>query len=101
MIHSALVHWVPPKEIGRAHLPPVLRLVALGRFPQDEPNWPDGAWSVELLFDRPPVEQAEGYVCEASVRFLFDTAPHERLQPGVRFGVYQGLTRVADVDVLD
>ena len=101
MTHSALVHWVPPKQIGRDHPPPVLRLVALSRFPEDGPNWSDGAWSVEIIFDRPPVEQTESLVCEAKVRFLFDTAPQERLHPGARFSVYQGPTRVADVDVLD
>lgn len=77
----------------------MLRFVALSRFGEDGPAWPDGAWSVEMLFDQPPAEQ--GAVCEARVRFLFDHAPHERLHPGARFGVYEGLKRIADVDVLD
>ena len=81
MTHSAIVHSVAPKEIGRRRLPPVLRLVALSRFPEDGTGWPNGAWSVELLFEQPPSEQ-EHNISEAKVQFAFDGAPAERLRPG-------------------
>ena len=100
MMHSALVHWLPPQEIGRDCLPPVLRLVALSRFPEDGPRWPDGAWSVELVFAQPPAE-GRGDVSQAMVDFAFDGAPLERLRAGARFALYQGPMKIADVEVLN
>lgn len=99
MTHSALVHWASARARGRKDLPATLRYVGIGRFPEDTDTWPD-AWSVELRFAHPPAEQ-QGNVCEAMVRFLFETAPQERLHPGGRFGLYEGPHKVADVEVLD
>lgn len=75
-------------------------MVALSRFPEDGDCWPDGAWSVELVFNQPPSEQGRN-ISEANVRFAFDGAPNGRLHAGARFGIYQGRTKIADVDVLD
>lgn len=98
MIHSALVHWLSAKERGRTGLPATFRYVGIARFAEDGPH--DDAWSVELRFHQPPPEGSSD-VSEAKVQFLFETAPQERLSPGVRFGVYEGQTKVADVHVLD
>lgn len=86
MMHAALVHWVPPEDIGREHLPPVLRMVVLSRFPEDGQNCPDGSWSVEMLFDQPPAEQKHN-VSEARVQFAFENAPEQRLHAGARFSI--------------
>lgn len=101
MTHSALVRWRPPEERGRKALPATLRYVGLSRFSHEAATWPDGAWSVELRFAQPPAEVGEGTMCEATVRFLFDHAPQEWMQPGTTFSIYEGPTRVADVDILD
>ena len=101
MTHHALVRWLPSEERGRAGMPPTLRYVGISRFEDDPPSWPDGAWSVELKFTQPPAEQSSSSQCEAAVQFLFDNAPQHRLHRGVRFSVYEGIQRVADVDVLD
>jgi len=101
MMHSALIHWLSPAERGRVDLPPTLRYVGISRFSEDDNGWPDGAWSVELRFDQPPPEQESSEVSRGRVRFLVDEAPTERLHAGVRFGLYEGLQKVADIQVLD
>ena len=75
--------------------------MGLSRFAEDAADWPNGAWSVELTFDEPPPEQGGSRASDGYVRFLVDEAPHERLARGVRFDLYEGLTRVAEVEVLD
>jgi hypothetical protein len=75
--------------------------VGLSRFPEDGSQWPDGSWSVELRFDQPPPEQGPKDVSRGTVRFVMDEAPQDRLRKGVRFSFYGGITKVADVDVLD
>jgi len=72
------------------------------RIPADHPlrSIKAGAWSIELRFAVPPAEhRADG--CEAQARFLFDTAPQERLQPGARFMLHEGPHQVAEVEILD
>jgi|SRR2546429_1042402 len=97
--HDAKVVWVTVPGKSRPFLPSKERYIGIGRFPEDGPTWPDGAWSVVLQFDQPPAEQAEGPML-AKVRFLVEEGPHERLQPGVRFSVHQALTKVAEVEVI-
>ena len=100
-MHKARIHWRAPNDRGCAELPPTLRYVALSRFPQDGPGWPDGAWSIEVLFDVPPPEQADQNVSLGKVRFLVDAAPQKRLKKDVWFELYEGLQPVADVEVTD
>ena len=99
LAHAGCRDDLPAHARGKKELPATLRYVGISRFPEDI-AWPDGAWSVELRFAEPPAEQ-EGDVCESQVRFLFDTAPQERLQPGAQFSLYEGPHRVAEVEVLD
>lgn len=98
MMHAGLVRWLPAKERDRAGLPATLRYVGIGRFLEDIPG--DDIWSVVLEFEVPPPEQVSD-VSRATVRFLVEAAPHDRLQPGVRFSLYEGNAKVADVEVLD
>lgn len=99
--HSAKVWWLPSAKRGQKMLPPTLRYVGLSRFPEDGPQWPDGSWSVELIFDEPPAEQGSSDVSNGKIRFLFEDAPQRRLSAGIRFGLYEGPHKVADVEVLD
>jgi hypothetical protein len=101
MTHSAKVWWASASERGQKALPPTLRYVALSRFPEDGKQWPDGAWSVEVTFDEPPPEQGSSDVSSGKVKFLFETAPLERMYPGARFSLYEGPHKVAEVQVLD
>jgi len=78
---------------GLKTLPPGLRLIALSLFPEDGPRWQDGLWSVVLLFDRPPLEQADRTPTEANVDFAFETAPQDRLHAGARFSIHFGPTK--------
>jgi hypothetical protein len=101
MTHSALVKWVPIAErFNHRMLPVRSRWIGLSRFEDDGPAWPDGAWSVEVTFDEPPAEACERPM-PARIRFWFDEAPQERIRPGVQFEIYEGLHKLADVDVLD
>lgn len=101
MMHAARVHWAPFDEGGLKSLPPVLRVIALSRFDDDGPSWSDGAWSIVLFFEQPPIEQMERDSMAARVAFAFEHAPQERLHTGARFSVYYGTSKIADVDVLD
>jgi hypothetical protein len=52
-----------------------------------------------LSFDYPPAEQTGP--SRAKLCFLFEGAPQERLQPGVRFSIHDGIKRIGDVEILD
>jgi len=93
----AKVIWLSASEGGRAGLPETHRYVTISRFADDGPNWPDGAWSVVLDFRITPSEQGSPSLGDAS--FLMNSAPHERLHPGQRFDLYEGLRRVAVVEL--
>ena len=94
---AATVSWLSADEGGRTELPDGHRYVTVGKFPDDGLGWPDGAWSVVLEFDIPPSRQGSPSLATAS--FLMDTAPHERLRPGSRFELYEGLRKVATVQL--
>lgn len=95
---KARVTWLSSNEGGRSSLPDGRRYVTIGKFPQDGPEWPDGAWSVVLNFDPPPSVQGSPSVGE--VAFLMDTAPQDRLRKGQRFELFEGHTRVGVVEVV-
>lgn len=97
MTHNARVMWLSPEEGGRNSLPDGLRYVTIGRFPEEGPLWPDGAWSVVLDFSVPPSKQGNPSLGAAS--FLMESAPSELLRAGQRFALYEGLRKVADVDI--
>lgn len=100
-LHRGRVKWLGPALRGKRALPPVRRYVGIGRFLEDGPAWPDGAWSVELFFEQPPPEQGSDVESEAQVRFLVGDAPHNRMRAGSRFELFEGPTKVADIEVLD
>lgn len=97
-MHAGLVRWLPAEERDRTGLPATLRYVGIGRFLDDIRG--EDVWSIVLEFDVPPPEQGSD-VSRATVRFLVEDAPHDRLRHGVRFSLYEGNAKVADVEVLD
>jgi hypothetical protein len=98
MTQRAKVTWLPSEEGGRSALPTGTRYVTIGRFPEDGPKWPDGSWSVVLDFPKPPSEQ--GVTSFGRASFLVGNAPEERLRPGRTFELYEGLRKVATVELL-
>jgi hypothetical protein len=100
MTHAAVVRWASSAQRGRRSLPATLRYVGLSRFAEDGARWPDGAWSIEAKFNQPPPEQGSDEISMATVRFLVDEAPQTRLRRGARFCLYEGLQKVAEVEVL-
>lgn len=96
--HLGIVSWAHAKSNGHLGLPHSLRYVGIGRFDSDGPEWPDGAYNVVCTFSEPPSEH--GSPGEATVRFLVEDAPHERLAAGARFRLYEGPHEVAWVEIL-
>jgi hypothetical protein len=99
MNRRASVRWIPKAAGGRISLPEGKRYVTISRFPEEGPSWPDGAWSVVIAFMTPPAQQGNPSVGTAS--FLMETAPQARLEHGTHFELYEGLRKVADVELLD
>lgn len=99
--HPVRLWWAPPQARGRKELPATLPYVGLDRFAEDTPAYPHGEWSVEFFFDVPPAEQGSSEMSDGRARFLFDEAPQQRLRSGIRFSLFEGPTKVADVQVLD
>ncbi|MGH9626874.1 MAG: hypothetical protein ACRD7E_00700 [Bryobacteraceae bacterium] len=94
---KARLRWLPADEGGRrTGLPKVKRYATIARFPDDGPEWPDGAWTVVIEFDQSPDEQGNPSI--GAAHFLMNSAPDDRLN-GV-FELYEGLRKVADVEVL-
>jgi hypothetical protein len=60
----------------------------------------DEGWNLLCTFSSPPLEQ--GSPSSATVRFLVDEAPHNRLGPGATLRLFERATqRYAAVDILD
>ncbi len=95
MRRDATVTWVPPDAGGREALPEGQRYVTIARFADDGPEWPNGAWSIVLDFDLPPVQQ--GNPSRGTASFLMETAPQDRLYRGATFELCEGRRKVADV----
>ena len=95
--HRATVSWIGPNEGGRSSLPNGTRYATIARFADDGPDWPDGAWTVVLDFEQSPFEAGSPTV--GTAQFLMDTAPHGKLKSGVAFELYEGLRKVAIVDI--
>lgn len=98
MSNRAKVSWLLPSESGRSALPSGNRYATVGRFPEDGPQWPDGAWTVVLEFPAPPSEQ--GNPSFGSATFLAPDAPRSRLRTGQIFELYEGTRKVADVELI-
>lgn len=94
------VCWTPPEEGGRVFVPQVGRYSAVTQFPEDGPNQ-EVAWSIVIDLDLPSPPAAGRGASFAHARFLFDTAPHERLKPGRTFDLFEGPRKVASVEVLE
>jgi hypothetical protein len=95
--HRARITWAP-RAVGGSSLPTGLQYATIARFAEDA-SWPNDAWSIVCAFESPPVLQRNP--AEAWVRFLAQSAPHDRLRPGAIFSLYEGRTDVATVEVLD
>jgi len=92
------VDWTPPEQGGRATPVGGPRYVAISRFDDDGPNWPDGAWSVVLEFPQGTDPGSSPVIVNA--HFLMEDAPHERLRPGATFTLHEGRKEVGRVHVV-
>ncbi|WHI47325.1 hypothetical protein QT397_14300 [Microbulbifer sp. MKSA007] len=90
------VNWLGKKA---ENLPAALRYSTVSKFIEDKDTWLEHAWSMLLEFDKAPVKQGNPSLGTAS--FLVEDAPHERLQQGTIFELYEGPTRVAEVKILE
>lgn len=92
------VTWLATEHGGRTTRLAAQRYATIARFPEDGPEWPDGAWTVVIDFDGPPSEQ--GNPSFGTARFLMEDGPAQRLRPGRTFQLHEGLRQVATVRVL-
>jgi hypothetical protein len=97
---TAELRWLPAVRGGRRAPPEAgSRYSTLVRFSHEtEEQWRKEAWSV--IVDLLEPADASG-VQKGDVRFLSENAPANWLQPGARFGLYEGERKVADGVVLD
>ena len=95
----AKVYWVPPEKGGRMALPAGKQYTTVSCFKEDAESWSQEAWSIVLEFEEPPSEQGSPSVAWA--RFLVDSAPVDRLKPGCAFDLYEGIKRVASVEIIE
>jgi hypothetical protein len=95
----AKVHWVPPEQGGRKVLPAGKQYTTVSCCQEDAESYLQEGWSIVLEFDEPPVKQ--GNPSMARARFLVDAAPIDRLQPGRAFDLYEGVKRVATVEIME
>ena len=98
MKHIARVTWVPAGQGGRSRPPDTTRYVTMARFDEDGQSWPDGGWSVIVEFNSPPGIHDDTSM--GTVSFLMENAPQERLRQGARFALYEGLKKVAEVNLV-
>src|SRR4051812_31243296 len=88
---KALVSWVPASKGGRKAPPTGPSYSTLVRF-QDDPTWPEHAWSLKLEVIH---TFAGGQFVYAKVQFLTEEAPQDLLHSGSRFELYEGRRMVA------
>jgi len=96
----ASIHWLKLAEGGRSSVPAGPRYSTVARFDtQTEEEWRNDAWSLVLELEG-AVDAASNQT--ATVRFLSDedTTPTDWLQPGRRFGLFEGYRKVAEGTVL-
>lgn len=88
------LYWLTPAEGGGARIPS-WRVSTVIRFEGDEVS-SENTWSILATY----VTALEHRKCEADMRFLAETAPHEQLKPGVKFDLMAGHTVIANGEVL-
>lgn len=89
------VLWVGQKK---TRLPNTLRYVTVAKFEEDKDTWDKEAWSIELDFVVSPAQQ--GNPSRGTARFLMENGPVERLTKGKRFEMYEGKTKVAEIEII-
>lgn len=91
----AIIDWVPHSEGGR-RAPPRLLVGERYTAPASVGSWSGTNWTVaswSLIVNE--VHWMTQYQCAATVQYLFDEAPHDRLVPGAQFELYEGKRCVA------
>ena len=73
-------------------LPEGKQYITVAKFNEDL-HWEKNAWSVVLEFTVSP--KLQGNPSLGSVRFLMESAPHDRLTKGCQFELYEGKDLVA------
>jgi hypothetical protein len=92
----ARLRWIPEEEGGRKKPPKEQEYSTVARLAGQE-DWQTKAWSMVLEFLEE--EDAEAKTL-AKVRFLSDDGPHERLEPGLKFDLYERPRLVANGEVI-
>ena len=96
----ARIQWLSPEAGGRKR-PPIgpkgTKYSNVCHFEVDPVDRYENAWSLVVQFEGPSCGELE---IMATVWFLFPEAPHEFLQAGNRFELYEGYRLVATGEIL-
>ena len=95
-MYRAKVVWLTEKEGGRRSAPPIGRYYSVSRFPEEQTDWQNNAWSVVFELEKPNVTDG-CIVSMGGVQFLFDTASEEWMTKYEGFEIYEVPRKVADV----
>lgn len=87
------VNWIGKKTFN---LPKGKKYVTVAKFAEDA-DWAKEAWSIILEFDESP--EVQGNPSKAKAHFLVADAPQDRLQAGKSFELYEGIDKVAEVEI--
>ena len=94
-IVEVIVTWLASKA---AVLPHGHQYITVAKFEEDKDTWEKEAWSIVLEFSEIPAKQ--GNPSRGTARFLVENAPIERLVSGKKFEMYEGKTKVAEVEIV-
>jgi len=94
-IVKVIVNWLAFKAVV---LPDTHKYITVARFEEDKDTWEKEAWSVFLEFSVTPAKQ--GNPSHGTAKFLMENAPVERLRRGRKFEMYEGRSKVAEVEIL-
>ncbi|HIE0647253.1 TPA: hypothetical protein ACXJNB_000302 [Serratia marcescens] len=93
------VDWIPEHMGGRKAVPPAGKYYAVSRFPEDK-EWQNNAWSVVFELEESKSENGKTFSL-GTVDFLMESAPKEHMVQHVKFEIYEGPKKVADVFLIN
>jgi hypothetical protein len=88
----ATIRWLTVEEGGRKVLPPGPQYIAPAKFLAHAENWGEEVWSLVVNKDE---ESGSPSNWIARVHFWSENGPHEWLQLGAEFELYEGKQHVA------
>lgn len=98
-MYEVIVEWLPQNQGGRKSIPSNVKYYPIARFLDDE-EWPVvNAWSVVLELGDASFDAGK-WNSIATIKFLVDEAPKEKLDEVNQFDIYEGPKKVGEIFIL-